>query len=279
MHGLTAYHALKTQGSLKEGESVLVYGAAGGVGTLAVQMAKLMGASTVVATASSAEKLDLAGSLGADVLVNYAEEGWPGRVRGATGGRGADVILEMIGGGFVEGGLSCLAPFGQMVVFGAASGQASSVVPQGLMLKNHTISGFYLNGIVGRPELLGPSMGEILDWLAQGRLKPTVGGRYPLGKAAEAHADLEGRKTTGKVVLVPWGCWRLRQRAWSPCSSGWCRLTLSSPPKNRKLRKASKPSHEARLMRGRKMSATARIRSSEMALSAITPHKSYTKTT
>jgi NADPH2:quinone reductase len=203
LQGLTAYHALKTMGRLREGESVLVHAAAGGVGTLAVQMAKLMGAGTVIATASSGEKLDLALSLGADVLVNYAEEDWPQEVRKATGGRGVDVILEMVGGDFVEQGLSCMAEFGRMVVFGAASGERSKLVPQSLMLKNHTVSGFYLPGIVGRPELLGPSLQEILRWLAEGRLKLTIGGRYPLEKAQEAHADLEGRKTTGKLVLIP----------------------------------------------------------------------------
>lgn len=203
LQGLTAYHALKTMGRLQEGEGVLVHAAAGGVGTLAVQMAKLMGAGTVIATASSGDKLDLAGSLGADVPINYAEEDWPERVREATGGRGVDVILEMVGGDFVKQGLSCLAGFGRMVVFGAASGEMSSVVPQGLMLKNHTVSGFYLPGIVGRPDLLGPSLQEILGWLAEGRLKLTIGGRYPLERAADAHADLEGRKTTGKLVLVP----------------------------------------------------------------------------
>jgi NADPH2:quinone reductase len=203
LQGLTAYHALKTMGRLREGESVLVHAAAGGVGTLAVQMAKLMGAGNVIATAGSGEKLDLAGSLGADVLVNYTEEEWPEKVREATGGRGADVILEMVGGDFVEQGLSCMAEFGRMVVFGAASGERSKLVPQGLMLKNHTVSGFYLPGIVGRPDLLGPSLGEILRWLAEDRLKLTVGGRYPLERASEAHADLEGRRTTGKLVLIP----------------------------------------------------------------------------
>jgi len=203
LQGLTAYHALGTMGRLSEGESVLVHAAAGGVGTLAVQMAKLMGAGNVIATASSAEKLDLARSLGADVLVNYAEEDWSGKVREATGERGVDVILEMVGGDFVEKGLSCMAEFGRMVVFGAASGERSKLVPQGLMLKNHTVSGFYLPGVVVRPELLGPSLGEILRWLSEGRLKLTIGGRYPLEEAARAHADLEGRKTTGKLLLIP----------------------------------------------------------------------------
>src|ERR671938_1473121 len=109
VQGLTAYHLLETSGMLKEGESVLVHAAAGGVGTLAVQMAKLMGASPVIATASTAEKLDLASELGADVLIDYTEEDWPQQVREATGAAGADVILEMVGGEFVQKNLECLA--------------------------------------------------------------------------------------------------------------------------------------------------------------------------
>lgn len=203
LQGLTAYHVLRTSGMLEEGESVLVHAAAGGVGTLAVQIAKLMGASPVVATASTQEKLDLAKEFGADVLINYSEEDWPEKVREATDGAGADVILEMIGGDFVQKNLECLAAFGRMVVYGAASGERGSLVPMDLMHENQVVAGFYLPQIMGRPELFGPSLEEILGWISSGDLKLTIGTRYPLEEASEAHEALEGRQTSGKIVLNP----------------------------------------------------------------------------
>ncbi|TCJ18370.1 quinone oxidoreductase [Rubrobacter taiwanensis] len=203
LQGLTAYHVLKTSGRLREGESVLVHAAAGGVGTLAVQMARLMGAGTIIATASSPEKLELARSLGAGALVNYTEEDWPERVREATGGRGADVILEMVGGDFPEKNLHCLAPFGRMVVFGAASGERGTIAPVDLMRKNQVVAGFFLPQIMRRPELLLPSLREILGWISAGSLKLTIGARFPLAHAAEAHRALEERRTTGKIILNP----------------------------------------------------------------------------
>ena len=203
LQGLTAYHCIKTSGALQPGESVLVHAAAGGVGTLAVQMAKLLGAGTVIATASSPEKLDLAKSLGADVLIDYTKDGWVEEVREATGGKGADVILEMVGGEFLNQNLKCLNVFGRMVVFGAASGERGSIVPVDLMKRCHAVVGFYLPQVMSRPDLLGPSLQEVLGWISTGEVKLTVGGTYPLENAAEAHADLESRKTTGKLVLNP----------------------------------------------------------------------------
>lgn len=203
LQGLTAYHILKTSGALKDGESVLVHAAAGGVGTLAVQMAKLLGAGRVIATAGSPEKLDLARSLGADVLIDYTEEDWPEKVVEATDGEGADVILEMVGAGFPEKNLQCLATFGRMVVFGAASGDRGHLVPGALMNACQSVVGFWLVPITQRPDLLVPSLEEILGWIASGDLSLSIGATYPLEKAAEAHADIEGRKTTGKLVLRP----------------------------------------------------------------------------
>ena len=203
LQGLTAYHCIKTSGALQEGESVLVHAAAGGVGTFAVQMAKLLGAGTVIATASSEEKLDLARSLGADVLIDYTEEDWPEKVREATDGRGADVILEMVGSDFPEKNLTCLNVFGRMVVFGAASRERGTIVPAGLMRKCHAVVGFYLPQVMRRPDLFVPSLREVLGWISSGDLQLTVGATYPLENAAEAHADLEGRRTTGKLLLNP----------------------------------------------------------------------------
>ena len=203
LQGLTAYHLIKTTGRMGEGESIVVHAAAGGVGYLAVQMAKLMGAGNVIATASNQEKLNMAKDLGADVLVDYMDDGWPETVKTATGGNGADVILEMVGGDFPEKNLGCLAPFGRMVVFGAASGEPSSVGLFRMMRKQQTVSGFFLPWIMADQNLMASSMKEILGWLAKGDLELNVGGKYPLEKASEAHTDLEGRKTTGKLVLNP----------------------------------------------------------------------------
>ena len=203
LQGLTAYHVLETSGQLKQGESVVVHAAAGGVGYLAVQMAKLMGASPVIAAASTQEKLDLAKDLGADVLINYTEEDWPEKVREATDGNGADVILEMVGGDFPQKNLQCLNVFGRMVVFGAASGDRGSLVPAALMKKNHILAGFYLPNIMVRRELFGPSLKKILGWISSGDLKINVGARYSLEQARDAHQALEGRETTGKIVLNP----------------------------------------------------------------------------
>ena len=203
LQGLTAYHCIKTSGSLKEGESVLVHAAAGGVGTLAVQMAKLLGAGKVIATASSEEKLDLARFLGADVLIDYTKEDWPEKVREATEGKGADVILEMVGSDFPQKNLMCLNVFGRMVVFGAASRERGTIVPASLMNECHAIVGFYLPQTMRRPDLFIPSLREVLGWISSGDLQLTIGATYPLENAAEAHADLEGRKTTGKLLLNP----------------------------------------------------------------------------
>ncbi|CAN5868548.1 NADPH:quinone oxidoreductase family protein [soil metagenome] len=203
LQGLTAYHCIKTSGALKDGESVLVHAAAGGVGTLSIQMAKLLGAGAVIATASSEEKLDLARSLGADILIDYTEEGWPERVREATDGKGADIILEMVGADFPEKNLKCLNVFGRMVVFGAASRERGTIVPAALMKRCHAVVGFYLPQIMRRPDLFVPSLKEVLAWISAGDLKLTIGDTYPLEQAAEAHADLEGRKTTGKLLLNP----------------------------------------------------------------------------
>jgi len=168
-----------------------------------VRMAKLLGAGKVIATASSSEKLGLAESHGADVLINYTEEDWPERVREATEGKGADVILEMVGGDFPQKNLKCLNAFGRMVVFGAASGDRGSLVPAELMKKNHIVAGFYLPQIMTRPNLFAPSLEEILGWISSGELKLNIGARYSLEEAREAHEALQGRKTTGKIVLNP----------------------------------------------------------------------------
>jgi NADPH:quinone reductase len=203
LQGLSAYHVLKTMGRLEKGETVLVHAAAGGVGTLSVQLAKLFGAGKIIATASSPEKLELARKMGADVLINYSESNWVEQVLEATGGKGVDVALEMVGGEVFNKTLKCLATFGRLVVFGAASGEQSRMYPSSLMARNQSVIGFFLPQIMRKPELLQHSLVELLTYLGEGKLKLTIGGVFPLEEAANVHVLLQSRKTTGKLLLEP----------------------------------------------------------------------------
>jgi NADPH:quinone reductase len=202
VHGLTAYQLLRESAQLKPGESVLVHAAAGGVGTLAVQLAKLMGAGTVVGTASNAEKLALARRLGADAAINYTEPDWAEQVKQATGGKGTDIILEMVGGSISEQSLQCLAAFGRMVIFGAASSQIGQFTGIQLMYKNQSIIGYWLTSQLQRPDRIAAAALELLQYLATGKLEIIVGQTYPLAEAEQAHRAIADRQTMGKVVLL-----------------------------------------------------------------------------
>lgn len=202
LQGLTAYHVLKTMGRLEVGETVLVHAAAGGVGSLAIQLAKKFGAGKVIATASTTEKLDFAKELGADIGINYTEDGWEKAVREITDGKGVDVALEMAGGDIFTKTLKTLAPFGRVVVYGAASGEQVDFNPQALMRRNQSVIGFFLPQIMTKRELLLTSLQELLTWVGSGELKLTIGGTYPLEEAADVHRLLQGRKTKGKLVLT-----------------------------------------------------------------------------
>lgn len=201
LQGLTAYHILKTMGRIEKGETVVVHAAAGGVGTLAVQLAKKFGAN-VIATASSDEKLAIAKRLGADVLINYTEAGWQNKVMEETK-HGADVILEMVGGSIFYDSLHCLAPFGRLVFYGMASGQPVKFNPGRLMEKNQSVMGFFLPQMMAKPSLYQQSLQELLTYMKNGELELLIGGTYPLEDAAHVHRLLQGRKTTGKLILVP----------------------------------------------------------------------------
>lgn len=203
LQGLSAYHILKTMGRLEEGETVLVHAAAGGVGSLAVQLAKLFGAGKVIATASTTEKLTFAEEMGADHLVNYTEEGWEKKVRELTDGKGVDVALEMVGGDIFQKTVKCLAPFGRLVIYGAASGEQAEFYPSTLMRRNQSVVGFFLPQIMNKPTLFQESLEELLLYVNKGKLKLTIGGIYSLADAAEVHRKLQGRETKGKLVLVP----------------------------------------------------------------------------
>jgi len=203
LQGLTAYHTLKTMGRLEQGEGVLVHAAAGGVGLLAVQLSKLFGAGKVIATASNDAKLALAKDMGADHLVNYTKDGWEDDVRKLTDGKGVDVALEMVGGEVFHKTLDCLAAFGRLVIFGAASGEQPTFYPSNLMKRNQSVIGFFLPQIMKHPELLESSLEELLGYVNYGELELKIWGSYPLTDAALVHQLLQGRETTGKVILTP----------------------------------------------------------------------------
>ncbi len=202
LQGITAYQLLHESTHLQEGESVLVHAAAGGVGTLAIQLARLMGAKTVVGTASNSKKLELIRELGADAAINYTEADWAEQVTKVTGGKGPDVILEMVGGDIAEKSLQILAPFGRMVVYGSASGQMVQFSGIQLMYKNQTVVGYWLSAWLSRPDKLAEAAQALVQYLATSKLRIIVGHTFPLAQAAEAHRTIADRKTTGKVVLT-----------------------------------------------------------------------------
>ena len=204
VQGLTAALVLRKSARLVAGESVLVEAAAGGVGSFAVQLAKLYGAGKVIAAASTPEKRAIAERLGADESVDYMASGWADKVRELTNGRGADVVLEATGGETLGQALQAMAPFGRMVVYGQSGGRTALVDPWRLTVPNHTVTGFYLGAFLAFPDLINSTLAEIIGYVMAGKLLLQVGTVLPLSQAANAHRLLESRKTTGKIVLQPW---------------------------------------------------------------------------
>jgi NADPH:quinone reductase-like Zn-dependent oxidoreductase len=209
LQGATAWHLLRTSSHLAEGESVVVIAGAGGVGSLAVQLARRWGAGRVIATASSPEKRALAEELGAHATVDpaLADDGpkpFTAALREANGGKPVDVVLEMTGGHVFSGSLSALAPFGRLVTYGMAARQETPSVPPGaLMNKSRAVIGFWLAHCMARPQMMDAAMNDLLAMVSAGDLKPVIGGRYPLSNVKDAHQDLLARRTTGKLVLDP----------------------------------------------------------------------------
>jgi NADPH2:quinone reductase len=203
LQGMTAHYLACSTYPLKPGDACLVHAAAGGVGLLLCQVAKRRGA-TVVATVSTEAKAELARGAGADHVILYSKEDFVDGVRGATGGAGVHVVYDGVGATTFAKGLDCLRPRGMMVLFGAASGP----VPPFDLGELNTKGSLY----VTRPSLFHYIMDEqelraraadVLGWIAAGELKLRIEEEYPLARAADAHRALEGRKTTGKVLLRP----------------------------------------------------------------------------
>ncbi|MFD2053415.1 zinc-binding alcohol dehydrogenase family protein [Mesorhizobium calcicola] len=200
VQGLTALRLLRQ--SPPDRKSVLVPAAAGGVGSLLVQLARLKGASQVIAAGRGKAKLDLALSLGADAAVDYTEPDWPARVRDITGGEGADIIYDTVGGALTAASLQALSAGGELV-FAALGryGLAASDL-EAMIGRNQSLRGFALLPLLSA-QVLRASLSELFQLAASGRLQVAIGGRFPLDQAGEAHRLLDERRSTGKVVLMP----------------------------------------------------------------------------
>ena len=203
LQGLTAWHLYKTSARMQPGETVVVHAAAGGVGSLAVQLGHPLGAGRVIATASTPQKRDLALQLGADAAVDAAPDGLTERLVEANLGRQVDIVFEMAGGAVFEQSLDALAPFGRLVAYGIASQQANEVSTGALMRKSRAVVGFWLMHCMGRPHMVDEALADLFARAGRGDLRVVVGGTYPLAEAARAQQDLQARRTTGKVLLDP----------------------------------------------------------------------------
>jgi NADPH2:quinone reductase len=203
IQGLTAWHLLRTCGRVAPGESVVVISGAGGVGSLAVQLAKPFGAGRVIATASSEEKRALTLELGADAAVDTGVDDLTGSLVEAAGGRRVDVVLEMSGGRIFDQCAEALAPFGRIVAYGIASREQNTLETGRLMRKSRTVVGFWLVHCLGRRDMVEEPLADLFDRAARGELEPLVGATYPLSEVRRAHEDMQGRRTSGKLLLDP----------------------------------------------------------------------------
>lgn len=197
----TAMHGLKDRGGLKAGESVAVLGASGGAGLAAVEVAKLIGA-RVIAVASSAEKLAICRTHGADDLLNYAETDLKTGLRELTGGKGVDVVYDCVGGDYSEAALRSIAWGGRLLVIGFAAGAIPKIPLNLFLLKNAAAIGVFWGEMIMRePEQHRANMIDVLKWCAEGRLKPHVHATYPLARIGEAISALAKRQVSGKLIV------------------------------------------------------------------------------
>jgi NADPH2:quinone reductase len=203
LQGMTAHYLCHSTYPIKRGETALIHAAAGGVGLLLVQMCKLLGA-RVIGTAGSDEKVALASGAGADEVINYSSHDFEAETKRLTEGKGVNVVYDGVGKATLAKGLNVLRPRGYMVIFGGASG----AVPPFDLLELTKHGSLYvtrpsLHNYIASREELDQRSGEVLGMIAAGDLKIRIHKTYPLAEAATAHRDLEGRKTTGKLLLIP----------------------------------------------------------------------------
>ena len=199
----TSWHALKDRGGLRAGETLLVLGAAGGVGLAAVEIGKALGA-RVIAAASSAEKLAVCRAHGADETIDYATEDLRARLKAIVGDQGVDVVYDPVGGPYAEPAIRSTGWRGRYLIIGFAQGEIPRIPLNLMLLKGSSLVGVYWGEWTRRePAAAAAAMEELLGWLAAGKLKPHLAGRYPLARGAEAIAALAGRKVAGKLVVEP----------------------------------------------------------------------------
>ncbi|HTR71534.1 MAG TPA: NADPH:quinone oxidoreductase family protein [Mycobacteriales bacterium] len=204
VQGLSAWHLLRTSTHLAPGETVVVHAAAGGVGTIAIQLATAWGAGRVIAVASTADKRELALSLGADTAVDAGAEDLTAALRSANDGNPVDVVLEMVGGPTFDASLAALAPRGRLATYGMAGRVPPTPVdPLALMHGSRAVVGFWLVHFLTGPSMVAEPLNQMFAMIAAGTLSPVVGATYPLADARQAHEDLRARRSIGKLVLDP----------------------------------------------------------------------------
>jgi len=203
IQGLTADALLRISARMEPGECVVVNAAAGGTGSLAIQIARSMGAGRIIGLASSEEKRELVLGLGADVALDSRSPDLGRDLIEANDGRMVDVVLEMAGGDAFEQCLGALAPFGRLVTFGIASTEQNTVKTGSLMRNSRAVIGFWINHLMARPDLARESVERVLGAAGRGELRTIIGGIYPLEEAAEVHRMMAARRTIGKLLLDP----------------------------------------------------------------------------
>ncbi len=199
----TSHHAVVDRAQLKAGETMLVLGAAGGVGLAAIDIGKALGA-RVIAAASTAEKLAVCKDHGADVLINYTTEDLREAIKAATNGKGPDVIYDPVGGVYAEPAFRSIAWRGRYLVVGFANGEIPKLPLNLTLLKGASLVGVFWGDYARRePAANMAAMGQLMGWLASGKIRPHISGRYALADTAQALNDMAARKVTGKVVIEP----------------------------------------------------------------------------
>lgn len=200
----TSHNLLSRVGRLSKGESVLIHAAAGGVGTTAIQMAKLLGAGIVIGTVGSDEKIQIAKDAGADFVINYRDESFSDKVKEYTNGNGADVILDSVGSDVFRESLDCLAMYGRLVNFNSSSGTPGTLNTKELHGSCRAVLGFSIGTTIkARPVILKETAKEVIPILESGKVKIMIGARFRLEDAKSAHELIESRKSTGKILLKP----------------------------------------------------------------------------
>lgn len=206
IQGLTAYLLLNYAAKVQEGESILVHAAAGGVGNLLVQIAKLMNVGDVLGTAGTTEKRNKIKSWGVDYAIDYNNSNWYQDILEITDGKGVDIILDPVGGSATAQNLRCLGIEGRFVNYGWLSGDYPSLTPkqcQNLLFKNQSVSGFAVNVVMERhSNMIETAFEQLFSWVLQDKIKPVLGLVFPLEDAAKAHQAILNRETMGKVILT-----------------------------------------------------------------------------